>query len=64
MKANGSSGGCAVAIALGLYFAAVGTEVCSSRLIPYDLIADMVIDLLLHCFTSGTIGCYWLQAYT
>jgi amidase len=30
MKASGSSGGCAVAVALGLCFAAIGTEVCRS----------------------------------
>jgi len=31
MKASGSSGGCAVAVALGLCFAAIGTEVCHPR---------------------------------
>lgn len=28
MKASGSSGGCAISVALGLCFAAIGTEVC------------------------------------
>jgi amidase len=51
MKASGSSGGCAVAVSLGLCFAALGTEVGFSFLAPIELMADRKIDLL---FTSVT----------
>ncbi|KAI4950489.1 hypothetical protein J4E91_004372 [Alternaria rosae] len=36
MKASGSSGGCAVAVALGMCFAALGTETCYSIVSPAE----------------------------
>ncbi|KAH7094279.1 amidase signature domain-containing protein [Paraphoma chrysanthemicola] len=36
MKASGSSGGCAIAVALGLCFAAIGTETCYSIVSPAE----------------------------
>jgi amidase len=58
MKASGSSGGCAVAVSLGMCFAALGTEVCLS----FDMVwcwkmgtNEIYTDVLFHCFSGREI---------